>query len=93
MIKREISTHKWLNTELVTSPSYGIVEEVLIKPDQRVYEWDPLFNIRNENGILEQIAVGTSGVLKTINAEKRDLVSPGTLLAQIKTDNFITGSD
>lgn len=93
MIKREISTHKWLNTELVTSPSYGIVEEVLIELDQRVYEWDPLFNIRNENGILEQMTVGISGVLKTINVEKRDLVSPDTILAQINADNFITGSD
>jgi biotin carboxyl carrier protein len=89
MIIREVSTQEWLNQELVTSPLYGTIEEVLVYPNQRVSEWEPLFIIKNQNGTLEQISVGLSGILSKLNVNKKDTVYPGKVIAQITADDFI----
>lgn len=93
MIKRDLPTYEWLDNEIVTSPSYGTIEEILIEPNHRIYEWEPSFIIKTENGTLEQLAVGISGIIDTINVKKRDSVLPGTVLAQIKADKFIAGNN
>ncbi|WP_078408944.1 hypothetical protein [Priestia abyssalis] len=93
MIKRDLPTYGWLDNEIVVSPSYGTIEEIFIEPNHRIYEWEPLFIIKTENGTLEQLAVGISGIINTINVKKGDSVLPGTVLVHIKADHFIVGNN
>jgi biotin carboxyl carrier protein len=86
MIKWELTTYSWLNLELVTSPSYGIVKEVLIAEGQKISEWAPMFEIENSNGLLQYISVGTRGTIEKVNVKYGSTVFPGTLLAQVKED-------
>lgn len=86
MNKLQIFTQEWLSQELVTSPLYGTIEKVLIGPNQRVSEWEPLFIIKNLNGTLQQITVGINGILSKLNVNENDVISPGTVMALIKAD-------
>lgn len=39
--------------DIITSPCYGIIEKVSIDKDSRIYEWEPLFAIKDMNGKLK----------------------------------------
>ncbi|AIK36420.1 hypothetical protein COM13_16575 [Bacillus pseudomycoides] len=79
--------------EIVTSPCYGTVEKVAIDKDSRIYEWEPLFAIKNMNGKLEVIKMGCSGEVQSLEVEAGDKVIPGMVLAYIQEDILISGSD
>ncbi|PDZ72400.1 hypothetical protein [Bacillus pseudomycoides] len=79
--------------EIVTSPCYGTVEKVAIDKDSRIYEWEPLFGIKNMNGKLEVIKMGCSGEVQSLEVEAGDKVIPGMVLAYIQEDILISGSD
>lgn len=79
--------------EIVTSPCYGTVEKVSIDKDSRIYEWEPLFAIKNMNGQLEVIKTGCSGEVQSLEVEAGDKVIPGMVLAYIQEDLLIGGSD
>ncbi|MFJ8527258.1 hypothetical protein [Bacillus sp. NPDC094106] len=79
--------------EIVTSPCYGTVEKVSIDKDSRIYEWEPLFAIKNMNGQLEVIKTGYSGEVQSLEVEAGDKVIPGMVLAYIQEDLLIGGSD
>ncbi|MEH7457649.1 hypothetical protein CON65_08550 [Bacillus pseudomycoides] len=79
--------------EIVTSPCYGTVEKVSIDKDSRIYEWEPLFAIKNMNGQLEVIKTGCSGEVQSLEVEAGDKVIPGMVLAYIQEDLLISGSD
>ncbi|MGX6446032.1 hypothetical protein ACWM35_22750 [Neobacillus sp. K501] len=78
---------------VVLSPCYGTVERVSIKNETRIYEWEPLFQIKNENGKVEMIQTGLSGEVESLEVQEGDQVIPGMVLAFIKEDLFVTGSD
>jgi biotin carboxyl carrier protein len=86
MTKLELITQEWMSQEIVTSPLYGTIEEVLIGPNQRVDEWEPLFIIKNLNGTFQQITVGISGILSKLNVSKNDQITPGFVMAHIIPD-------
>ncbi|MGC4377673.1 biotin/lipoyl-containing protein [Fictibacillus sp. Mic-4] len=90
---QEIVTSRWDNREIVPCPSYGVVEEIIVQPGDRIYEWEPLFTIKKIQGSLEQITVGVSGIVDSLKVKKGDKVTPGTVLATIKDDLFVSGSD
>lgn len=50
---------------VVLSPCYGIVEKVSIKSDIRIYEWEPLFQIKTTEGKVEMIQTGLSGEVES----------------------------
>lgn len=79
--------------EIVTSPCYGTVEKVSINRDSRIYEWEPLFAIKNMNGQLEVIKMGCSGEIQSLEVEAGDKVIPGMVLAYIQEDILNSGSD
>ncbi|MGG0186339.1 hypothetical protein [Bacillus rhizoplanae] len=79
--------------EIVTSPCYGTVEKVSIDKDSRIYEWEPLFAIKDMNGQLEVIKMGCSGEVQSLEVEAGDKVIPGMVLAYIQEDILISGSD
>ncbi|MEH6932030.1 hypothetical protein [Bacillus sp. JJ783] len=79
--------------DIITSPCYGIIEKVSINKDSRIYEWEPLFSIKDMNGKLEVIKMGCSGEVQSLEVETGDKVIPGMVLAYIQEDLFVSGSD
>jgi biotin carboxyl carrier protein len=78
---------------VVISPCFGRVEKVQIKREERIYEWEPLFMIKADDGHVEMIQTGVSGEVESLEVQEGDNVIPGMVLAYIKEDLFITGSD
>ncbi|MEH7415297.1 hypothetical protein V7266_08460 [Neobacillus drentensis] len=79
--------------ETVYSPCSGTVEKVLTKKDNHVYEWEKLFLIKTNNGKMEEISIGISGHVTSLNVKDGQKVDTETALAVIKDDLIITGSD
>lgn len=82
-----------MNKEPIVSTCMGTVEEVLINPTCRIYEWEHLFKIRAADGELEIVSMGLSGEIHSIEVERGDKVIPGMVLAVVKEDLIATGSD
>lgn len=78
---------------VVLSPFYGQVEKVSIKCESRIYEWETLLTIKTEEGSVETINTGLSGEIESLEVQEGDNVIPGMVLAYIKEDLFVTGSD
>jgi multidrug efflux pump subunit AcrA (membrane-fusion protein) len=78
---------------VVLSPCYGKVERISIYNESRIYEWDTLFTIKSESGTLEKIQTSFSGEVESLEVQEGDYVIPGMVLAYIKEDLFVTGSD
>ncbi len=78
---------------VVTSPCFGRVEKVTVRSESRIYEWEPLFIIKTEDGKIEMIQTGVSGEVESLEVQEGDSVIPGMVLAYIKEDLFVTGSD
>ncbi|MFK9089894.1 hypothetical protein [Bacillus salipaludis] len=78
---------------VVLSPCYGKVEEISIQSESRFYEWEPLFAIKTKDGNLVMIQTSVSGEVESLEVQEGDDVIPGMVLAYVKEDLFITGSD
>ncbi|MDR7239941.1 hypothetical protein [Neobacillus drentensis] len=78
---------------VVISPCHGQVEKISIKGESRIYEWENLFMIKSESGELEPVQTCLSGEVKSLEVQEGDYVIPGMVLAYIKEDLFVTGSD
>ncbi|MDR7002693.1 hypothetical protein [Neobacillus niacini] len=79
--------------DVVLCPCYGEVEKVSIKGDSRIYEWEPLFTIKTADGMVKTIQTGVSGEIQSLEVQEGDQVIPGMVLAFVKEDLFVTGSD
>ncbi|MFC7392172.1 hypothetical protein [Scopulibacillus cellulosilyticus] len=77
----------------IYSPCHGKVENIFVNESSRVYEWEKLFLIRNEKGVLEEIAVGMSGLITSLEVKPNQNVTPNTVMAKVKEDLFVSGSD
>ncbi len=82
-----------MDFDVVLSPVYGKIEKVSIKRESRIYEWEPLFTIKTADGIVETIQTGISGEIHSLEVQEGDQVIPGMVLAYVKEDLFVTGSD
>ncbi|MBS4213432.1 MULTISPECIES: biotin/lipoyl-binding protein [Neobacillus] len=78
---------------VVLSPCYGTVEKISIKGTERIYEWETLFSIKTEEGKVELVQTSVSGEIESLEVQQGDYVIPGMVLAYIKEDLFVTGSD
>ncbi|MGJ7922296.1 hypothetical protein [Neobacillus sp. LXY-4] len=78
---------------VVLSPCYGRIEKVAINRESRIYEWETLFQIKGINGRVQPIQTGMSGEVQSLEVKEGDRVIPGMVLAYIKEDLFVTGSD
>ncbi|MFB5196872.1 hypothetical protein ACE198_18355 [Neobacillus sp. KR4-4] len=78
---------------VVLSPCYGKVERISINSDSRIYEWETLFILTSEAGKKERVQTCLSGEVKSLEVQEGDYVIPGMVLAYIKEDLFVTGSD
>ncbi|MGM7636839.1 hypothetical protein [Bacillus sp. Hm123] len=79
--------------EMITSPYQGIVHEVLISKEMRIYEWEPLFLIKDEAGELFPVKMGVSGEIQSLEVEEGDAVIPGMVLAFVKEELVISACD
>jgi acetyl/propionyl-CoA carboxylase alpha subunit len=78
---------------VIISPCYGRVEKIEVKTAERIYEWERLFVIRTVAGTLEMIQTGVSGEIESLEVQEGEHVIPGMVLAYVKEDLFVTGSD
>lgn len=78
---------------MVTSPCHGVIKEVSIKKHSRIYEWEALFLIQTRSEEIETVKIELSGEVQSLEVQKGDEVIPGMVLAYIKEDTFVTGSD
>ncbi|CAM3432308.1 hypothetical protein [Cytobacillus oceanisediminis] len=78
---------------VIISPCQGRVERVEITNESRIYEWDPLFYIKTPEGHVEVIQIGVSGEIESLEVQVGEAVIPGMVLAYIKEDLYVTGTD
>ncbi|MFD2924788.1 hypothetical protein [Halobacillus naozhouensis] len=81
------------HVEVVYSPCHGRIEKILIQKNDYVYEWEKLFVVRNHDGLLEEIRIGASGLIASLEVLESQEVDTNTILATVKDDLNITGSD
>ena len=77
----------------VVCPCEGVIEKIFVHHSSRVYEWEPMFVIRNGQGNTEKITLGVSGEISELHVKENDRVTGGYVLASMKEDDFVTGSD
>ncbi|KAB7707141.1 hypothetical protein F9802_09030 [Bacillus aerolatus] len=77
----------------IYSPCYGKVENILVNKSSYIYAWEKLFLIRDKNGSVNEIRVGMSGVITSLEVKENQDVTPNTVLVKIQEDLFATGSD
>ena len=78
---------------VVLSPFYGEIKKISINNESRIYEWEPLFQIKTDEGTFETIHTGISGEIQSLEVQEGDKVIPGMVLAYVKEDLFVTGSN
>lgn len=79
--------------EMILSPCHGVIERISIKKDARVYEWESLFTIKTAEGQFQEVRVGLSGIIHSLEVRIGDEVIPGMVLAYIHEDLVASGSD
>ncbi|KIL45286.1 hypothetical protein [Jeotgalibacillus soli] len=79
--------------ENIYSPCHGKIEKIFIHESDYVYEWEQLISIRDERGIVEEITVGISGNIASLEVQENQEVTPETVLCRLKDDLLVTGSD
>ncbi|MGA9288303.1 MAG: biotin/lipoyl-binding protein [Anaerobacillus sp.] len=77
----------------VVCPCEGVIEKIFVNHASRVYEWEPMFVIRNGQGNKEKVTLGVSGEISELLVKENDHVKDGFILASLKEDDFVTGSD
>ncbi|WP_247747206.1 hypothetical protein [Alkalihalobacillus sp. BA299] len=77
----------------IVSPFKGTIEKVFIKENSYIYEWEKLFLIKSFEGDIMEISIGASGIITSLCVKEGDHVSTENILAHLKDDLLITGSD
>ncbi len=78
---------------MITSPCDGVIEQICVQENCRIYEWDSLFKIRTSDGDLETVSLGLSGLLRSLEVYVGEEVISGMVLAYIAEDLVVSGSD
>ncbi|KKB33448.1 hypothetical protein [Bacillus thermotolerans] len=79
--------------EMIVSSYKGVIQEVLVKEQVRIYEWEPLFTVRSDEGDILTVQAGVSGDIQSLEVEKGDQVVPGMVLAYVKEELTVSASD
>ncbi|UOQ92404.1 hypothetical protein MUO14_18340 [Halobacillus shinanisalinarum] len=79
--------------EMITSPYHGIIEEICIQSNSRIYEWESLFIVRTDEDTIKTVATGMSGSVHSLEVKIGEEVIPGMVLAYIEEDLVVSGSD
>jgi acetyl/propionyl-CoA carboxylase alpha subunit len=77
----------------VTSFSNGTIAKVFVKEGTYVYEWEPLFLLKTNEGMLKKVEVGASGNIFSLSAKPGDEIKEDMTLAILKEDNLPSGCD
>lgn len=78
---------------VVLSPCNGTVEKVSIKKTERIYEWETLFLIREDDGSLNVVQTGLCGEIDSLEVQVGDKVIPGMVLAYVQEDLLASASE
>ncbi|HEY9578071.1 MAG TPA: hypothetical protein VIR64_10390 [Pseudobacillus sp.] len=79
--------------ELIISPYQGVIQQILVKEKTRIYEWEPLFIIKEKEGVLYSVMMGVSGEIQSIEVQEGDDVLPSMVLAYVKEELVVSPCD
>lgn len=71
----------------------GMVEEIMVREGEFVYEWEPLFSIKTKTGALIKVKLGASGKITTIKVSPGEQVITDMTLAILEEDIKPSGCD
>jgi biotin carboxyl carrier protein len=77
----------------VVSLADGTIDEVFVNEGAYVYEWEPLFLMKTNEGVQEKVQMGVCGNISSLNVKPGDKVLHDMTLAIIKEDNLSSGCD
>ncbi len=77
----------------IYSPCCGRVEKVFVHKSTYVHEWEKLLLIRTGDGLINEVGVGMSGDIASLEVTEGEQVSYLTLLVKLHDDFQPTGSD
>jgi pyruvate/2-oxoglutarate dehydrogenase complex dihydrolipoamide acyltransferase (E2) component len=77
----------------VASVSDGTVDQVFVNEGDYVYEWEPLFQLKTNEGVLKKVEMGVGGNILSLNVKPGDRVINDMTLAILKEDNLPSGCD
>ncbi|MBM7649452.1 biotin carboxyl carrier protein [Bacillus ectoiniformans] len=72
--------------EMVTSPYEGVVQDILVNKNGRIYEWEPLFLIKGEKDQLYSVKAQITGEVQSLEVQRGDSVIPGMVLAYVREE-------
>ncbi|OCA82079.1 hypothetical protein [Pseudobacillus wudalianchiensis] len=79
--------------EWIISPYQGVIQQILVKEKTRIYEWEPLFIIKGQAGVLYSVMMGVSGEIQSIEVQEGDYVLPDMVLAYVKEEVVVSPCD
>jgi pyruvate/2-oxoglutarate dehydrogenase complex dihydrolipoamide acyltransferase (E2) component len=83
-----------LNTfRTVASLSNGTIDKVFVHEGAYVHEWEPLFILKTNDGVLKKVEIGVSGSISSVNVKPGDKVIHDMTLAILKEDHLPNGCD
>ncbi|MCL7745684.1 hypothetical protein [Halalkalibacter alkaliphilus] len=77
----------------VVSVCNGTIDEIYVNEGAYVHEWEPLFLLKTNEGVLKKIEIGGGGNISSLNVKQGDRVIHDMTLAILKEDDFPSGCD
>ncbi|WP_227937941.1 hypothetical protein [Alkalihalobacillus deserti] len=77
----------------VVSVSNGTIDQVFVNEGDYVYEWEPLFLLKTNEGVLKKIEMGVGGNILSLNVKPGDKVIHDMTLAILREDDLPSGCD
>ncbi|WP_332692190.1 hypothetical protein [Halalkalibacter lacteus] len=77
----------------VASVFDGTIDQVFVNEGDYVYEWEPLFQLKTNEGVLKKVEMGVGGNILSLNVKPGDRVIHDMTLAILKEDDQPSGCD
>ncbi|ARK28835.1 hypothetical protein [Halalkalibacter krulwichiae] len=77
----------------VASISNGTIDRIFVNEGDYVYEWEPLFQLRTNEGVLKRVEMGVCGEIISLNVKPGDRVIHDMTLAILREDDQPSGCD
>ncbi|MFC0558960.1 hypothetical protein [Halalkalibacter alkalisediminis] len=77
----------------VVSVCNGTIDKVFVNEGAYVHEWEPLFLLKTNEGVLKKIELGVGGNVFSLNVKPGDRVIHDMALAILKEDVLPSGCD
>ncbi|MDT8861862.1 hypothetical protein N0O92_16740 [Alkalihalobacillus sp. MEB130] len=77
----------------IASMSAGTIDRVFVSEGDYVYEWEPLFQLKTNEGVLKKVEMGVGGKIISLHVKPGDRVIHDMTLAILREDDQPSGCD